>query len=147
MIIPLSRRWPMWPTGPANRPCAGLGGIVVPVRVSGVVIEEDALRSTVMFVVLYLFVFAVGALSLVLDARRTGGQLGAFEALGAAAPAGERRAAFGQRLPLGSYAGFTDVWQGDADHPDAARTRRDRADRRALHPVVLAPMRRLRLHQ
>ena len=59
--------------------------IVVPVRVSGVVIDERALRSAVMFVVLYAFVFALGALSLLLDARRVAGQLGAFEALGAAA--------------------------------------------------------------
>ena len=59
--------------------------IVVPVRVSGVVIEEGVLRSVAMFVLLYVFVFALGALSLVLDARRVGGQLGAFEALGAAA--------------------------------------------------------------
>ena len=84
--------------------------IVVPVRVSGVVIEEDALRSTVMFVVLYLFVFAVGVLSLVLDARRTGGQLGAFEALGAAASClGNVGPAFGSADVFGSYAGFTDL--------------------------------------
>ncbi|HEU5355404.1 MAG TPA: TrkH family potassium uptake protein, partial [Actinocrinis sp.] len=77
--------------------------IVVPVRVSGVVIEEDALRSTVIFVVLYLFVFALGALSLVLDARRTGGQFGAFEALGAAASClGNVGPAFGSAGPFGS---------------------------------------------
>jgi trk system potassium uptake protein TrkH len=84
--------------------------IVLPVRVSGVVIEEDALRSAVMFVVLYVFVFAAGALSLVLDARRIGGQLGAFEALGAAASClGNVGPAFGSAGPFGSYAGFTDL--------------------------------------
>jgi trk system potassium uptake protein TrkH len=83
---------------------------VVPVRVSGVVIEESALRSAVMFVVLYLFVFALGALSLVLDARRAGGQLGAFEAIGAAASClGNVGPAFGSAGPFGSYAGFTDL--------------------------------------
>ncbi len=84
--------------------------LVVPVRVSGAVIEESALRSAVMFVVLYLFVFALGALSLVLDARRVGGQLGAFEALGAAASClGNVGPAFGSAGPFGSYAGFTDL--------------------------------------
>jgi trk system potassium uptake protein TrkH len=84
--------------------------IVVPVRVSGVVIEESALRSVVMFVVLYVLVFALGALSLLLDARRVGGQLGAFDALGAAASClGNVGPAFGGAGPFGSYAGFTDL--------------------------------------
>jgi trk system potassium uptake protein TrkH len=84
--------------------------IVVPVRVSGVVIEEGALRSAVVFVVLYLSVFALGALSLVFDARRVGGQLGAFEALGAAASClGNVGPAFGSAGPFGSYAAFTDL--------------------------------------
>ena len=84
--------------------------IVVPVRVSGVAIDESALRSAVMFVVLYLFVFALGALSLLLDARRVGGQLGAFEALGAAASClGNVGPAFGSAGPFGSYAEFTDL--------------------------------------
>jgi trk system potassium uptake protein len=84
--------------------------IVVPVRISGVVIEERTLRSAVVFVVLYLFVFALGALSLVLDARRVGGQLGAFEALGAAASClGNVGPAFGSAGPFGSYAGFSDL--------------------------------------
>jgi trk system potassium uptake protein len=84
--------------------------IVVPVRISGVAIEERTLRSAVVFVVLYLFVFALGALSLVLDARRVGGQLGAFEALGAAASClGNVGPAFGSAGPFGSYAGFSDL--------------------------------------
>jgi trk system potassium uptake protein TrkH len=84
--------------------------IVVPVRVSGVVTEEGALRSAVMFVVVYLVVFALGALSLLLDARRAGGQLGAFAALGAAASClGNVGPAFGSAGPFGSYAGFTDL--------------------------------------
>jgi trk system potassium uptake protein TrkH len=83
--------------------------MVVPVRVSGGVIEEGALRSAVMFVVFYVFVFALGALTLLLDARRVGGQLGAFEAIGAAAAClGNVGPAFGSAGPFGSYAGFTD---------------------------------------
>jgi trk system potassium uptake protein TrkH len=84
--------------------------MVVPVRVSGAAIDEGALRSVVMFVVLYVFVFALGALTLLLDVRRVGGQLGAFEALGAAASClGNVGAAFGSAGPFGSYASFSDL--------------------------------------
>jgi len=86
---------------------------VVPVRVSGVIVEEPALRSTVMFVVLYLLSFALGALGLLLDARRLGGELGAFEALGAAASClGNVGPAFGTAGPFGSYAEFSDFSTG-----------------------------------
>ena len=36
----------------------------MPVRVDGVVVDERALRSTVVFVLLYLLTFALGALGL-----------------------------------------------------------------------------------
>ena len=94
-----------------------------------------------MFVVLYLFVFALGALSLVLDARRVGGQLGAFEALGAAASClGNVGPAFGSAGPFGSYAGFSDLSKVMLSILMLLGTRRDRADRRAVHPLLLAPM-------
>jgi trk system potassium uptake protein len=84
--------------------------MVAAVRVSGTVIEERALRSAVMFVVCYVFVFALGALTLLLDTRRVGGQLGAFDALGAAAAClGNVGQAFGSAGPFGSYAGFSDL--------------------------------------
>jgi trk system potassium uptake protein TrkH len=84
--------------------------LVVPVRISGSVIDEGALRSAVMFVVLYVLAFALGALSLLLDARRAHGQLGPFEALGAAASClGNVGPAFGSAGPFGSYAGFSDL--------------------------------------
>jgi trk system potassium uptake protein len=83
---------------------------VVPVRVSGATIEERALRGTVMFVILYLLISAVGALLLQLDARRAGPELGAFEALGASAAClGNVGPAFGSAGPFGSYAGFSDL--------------------------------------
>jgi len=83
---------------------------VVPVRVSGATIEERALRGTVMFVILYLLISAVGALLLQLDARRAGPELGAFEALGvSAACLGNVGPAFGSAGPFGSYAGFSDL--------------------------------------
>ncbi|HET6550954.1 MAG TPA: potassium transporter TrkG, partial [Solirubrobacter sp.] len=83
---------------------------VVPVRVAGRTIDDRALRSAVMFVILYLAVFAAGALALLLDARRVGGELGGFEALGAAAAClGNVGPAFGAAGPFGSYAGFSDL--------------------------------------
>jgi trk system potassium uptake protein TrkH len=83
---------------------------VVPVRVSGRTIDDRALRSAVMFVILYVAVFALGALALLLDARRAGGELGAFEALGASAAClGNVGPAFGGAGPFGSYAGFSDL--------------------------------------
>jgi trk system potassium uptake protein len=86
---------------------------VIPVRVSGVVIDEPVLRSVVMFLVLYLLVFALGALGLMLDARRLGSELDAFEALGAAASClGNVGPAFGAAGPFGSYAGFSDLSTG-----------------------------------
>jgi trk system potassium uptake protein TrkH len=66
-----------------------------------------------MFLVLYLLVFALGALGLMLDARRLGGELDAFEALGAAASClGNVGPAFGAAGPFGSYAGFSDLSTG-----------------------------------
>jgi trk system potassium uptake protein TrkH len=86
---------------------------VVPVRVSGATIDERAVRSVVMFVILYLLTFAVGAMLLLLDARRTGGELGAFQAIGASAAClGNVGPAFGEAGPFGSYAGFSNLSTG-----------------------------------
>jgi len=83
---------------------------VVPVRVNGRAVEERALRSTIVFVALYLLTFAMGALVLELDARRTGLDLPAFEAFAAAAAClGNVGPAFGFAGPFGSYEPFSDV--------------------------------------
>ena len=37
---------------------------IVPIRANGRVVDEKALRSTIVFVLLYLLVFAIGALAL-----------------------------------------------------------------------------------
>ena len=42
---------------------------VVPIRASGVPVEERALRSAVVFVLLYILTFALGTLALLIDAR------------------------------------------------------------------------------
>lgn len=54
--------------------------------------------------------FALGARTLLLDARRAAGQLGAFEATRAAASClGSVGEAFGSADPFGSYAGFSEL--------------------------------------
>jgi trk system potassium uptake protein TrkH len=83
---------------------------VVPVRANGVAVDERALRSTVVFVLLYLLTFALGALGLVVDARRGGAELGTFEAFGAAAACiGNVGPAFGFAGPYGSFEPFSDL--------------------------------------
>lgn len=84
--------------------------VVVPVRLSGGVVNEQALRSALLFVLLYLVVFAFGALGLVIDAERVGAERGAFDAIGAAAACiGNVGPAFGSAGPLGSYADFSNL--------------------------------------
>jgi trk system potassium uptake protein TrkH len=84
--------------------------VVVPVRANRRPIDEKALRSTVVFVLLYLLVFAVGALGLVIDSRRADEGLEAFEAFGAAAAClGNVGPAFGFAGPYGSYEPFSDL--------------------------------------
>jgi trk system potassium uptake protein TrkH len=86
---------------------------VVPVRLSGAVVDERALRSAIGFVVLYIGIFALGALGLVVDARRVDVELAAFDAIGAAAAClGNVGPAFGFAGPYGSYEPFSDVSTG-----------------------------------
>jgi trk system potassium uptake protein TrkH len=86
---------------------------VVPVRLSGAIVDERALRSVGVFVLIYLAVFALGAVGLVIDARRVGAEIEAFEAIGAAAAClGNIGPAFGFAGPYGSYAGFSDLSTG-----------------------------------
>jgi len=86
---------------------------VVPIRLSGSVVDERALRSVAVFVLLYLAIFALGALGLVVDARRVGAELAAFEAIGAAAAClGNVGPAFGFAGPFGSYEPFSDLSTG-----------------------------------
>jgi trk/ktr system potassium uptake protein len=83
---------------------------VVPVHVNGRVIGDRALRSTIVFVALYLFTFVAGAMALALDARRAGLELPAFDAFAAAAAClGNVGPAFGFAGPFGSYAPFSDL--------------------------------------
>jgi trk system potassium uptake protein len=83
---------------------------IVPVRLSGQIVDERALRSALTFVVLYVVVFALGAIALVIDARRGAADVTAFEAIGAAAAClGNVGPAFGFAGPFGSYEPFSNV--------------------------------------
>ena len=82
---------------------------VVPIRASGVVVDERALRSAVVFVLLYVLTFVIGALLLLIDARAGGTEVAILEALGASAACiGNVGAAFGFAGPFGSYERFSD---------------------------------------
>jgi len=78
--------------------------------VSGSVVDQRALRSTIVFVALYLATAALGAVALGLDAERAGVALPAFAAVGASAAClGNVGVAFGFAGPVGSYEPFSDV--------------------------------------
>ena len=90
--------------------------IVVPVRLNRSVVDDRALRGIVAFIVLYIGLFALGALGLVIDAKRAEVEVLSFEALGAAAAC------------LGN------VGPASASPAPSARTRRSATSRRAFSP-------------
>ena len=86
---------------------------VVPIRAGGGVVEERALRSAVVFVLLYLLTFAAGTIALLVDARRGGTEVAMVEAIGASAACiGNVGVAFGFAGPFGSYEPFSDASTG-----------------------------------
>ena len=73
-------------------------------------VDERTLRAITSFVLLYVGVFAVGALLLVLDAARTNIDLRLLDAVAAAAATlGNGGSAFGFAGPMGSFEPFSDV--------------------------------------
>ncbi|MGH3114489.1 MAG: TrkH family potassium uptake protein [Gaiellaceae bacterium] len=87
--------------------------VIVPVRLNTAVVEDRALRGVVAFIVLYVGLFALGALGLLVDAKRAALEVASFEALGAAAAClGNVGPAFGFAGPLGSYEPFSDLSTG-----------------------------------
>ena len=77
------------------------------------VVDDRALRGVVTFIVLYVGLFAFGALGLVIDAQRAAVEVTSFEALGAAAAClGNVGPAFGFAGPFGSYQPFSDLSTG-----------------------------------
>ena len=84
--------------------------IILPVRLNRKVVDERTLRAVSAFILLYIGLFIVGASLLALDAARTGLDLSALEAVGAAASMlGNYGPALGFAGPLGSYEPFSDV--------------------------------------
>ena len=84
--------------------------IVVPLRLNGVVVDERTLRAVLAFVLLYVGIFAVGALGLVVEAFRADTEVTPFEAIAAAAATlGNVGPSFGVAGPMGSYEPFSDV--------------------------------------
>ncbi|MFD6325992.1 potassium transporter TrkG [Streptomyces sp. NPDC058442] len=78
---------------------------VLPVRVSGRVVDDPVLRSALVFALLHLLALALGTFGLALDAETNTTGTGAFTALGAAAAClGNVGPAFGEVGPFGSYA-------------------------------------------
>ena len=85
----------------------------MPVRLNATVVDDRALRGIVAFIVLYIGLFALGALGLVIDAKRAEVEVLSFEALGAAAAClGNVGPGFGFAGPFGSYAPFSDLSTG-----------------------------------
>lgn len=86
---------------------------VIPIRLSGSVVEERMLRSVAGYIVLYVAILAIGSIGLVIESRRGGIDVEAFEAISAAAATlGNVGPSFGFAGPTGSYAPFSDVSKG-----------------------------------
>jgi trk system potassium uptake protein TrkH len=85
-------------------------GVVVPLRVNGSVVDERALRAIIVFVFLYLGVWAAGSVALLVDSTLQGVELTAFQALAdAAATIGGVGPGLGFAGPMGSFEPFSDV--------------------------------------
>ncbi|WP_424014720.1 TrkH family potassium uptake protein [Halorubrum xinjiangense] len=84
--------------------------IVQPIRLSGNIVDEDAIRSIMAFTILYLVLFGVSAVFLSLDAARIGIQLTMLESTSASlATIGNIGPGFGRLGPFGSYLFFPDT--------------------------------------
>jgi trk system potassium uptake protein len=84
--------------------------VVAPIRLNGRPAEERTLRAVIAFVLLYVGLFAAGALVLSVDAAVSGLELGPFEAVAAAATTiGNVGPAYGFAGPVGSFAPFSDL--------------------------------------
>ena len=84
--------------------------VVIRVRLSGAPVEERTLRAVLSFVLLYVGLFALGALLLVLDAARVDLDLRLLDGVAASAAAlGNVGPAFGFAGPMGSFDPFSGI--------------------------------------
>ena len=82
--------------------------VMKPVRLNETVVDERVLRAVLAFVLLYIGLFAAGALGLVVESFRVEQTVAPFEAIGAAAATiGNVGPAFGFAGPMGSYDPFS----------------------------------------
>jgi trk system potassium uptake protein TrkH len=84
--------------------------LVSPIRLNRTAVDERSLRGVIVFVLLYVGCFALGAFALVGDAARAGVDLSPFEAISAAATTlGNTGPALGFAGPMGSFDPFSYV--------------------------------------
>jgi trk system potassium uptake protein TrkH len=84
--------------------------LISPIRLNRSVVDERILRGAVVFVLLYVALFALGTLGLVADAARTGVPLSPFDAIAAAATTlGNVGPGLGFAGPYGSFEPFSDL--------------------------------------
>ena len=84
--------------------------LVSPIRLNRIVVPERALRGVIVFVLLYVGLFALGALALTVESSRAGHGVMPFEAIAASATAlGNVGAGVGFAGPFGSFAPFSDA--------------------------------------
>ena len=85
-------------------------GVVSPLRVNNQVVDERALRAIIVFVFLYLGVWAAGSIAILLDSTLQSVELTAFQALAdAASMLGGVGPGLGFAGPMGSFEPFSNV--------------------------------------
>ena len=85
-------------------------GVVVPLRVNGAVVDERALRAIIVFVFLYLGVWAAGSVAVLLDSSLQNVDVTAFQALAdSASMLGGVGPGLGFAGPFGSFEPFSNV--------------------------------------
>ncbi len=83
--------------------------VVAPLRLNRAVVDERALRAIIVFLFLYLGVFALGAVVILLDSSLRGVHVTVFQSLAAAATTiGGVGPGLGFAGPMGSYDPFSD---------------------------------------
>ena len=84
--------------------------VVQPVRLSGSIVDEDAIRGILVFTVLYIVLFMISAVFISLDTARIGIQLTTLESMSASlATIGNIGPGFGRLGPFGNYEFFSDA--------------------------------------
>ena len=87
--------------------------LVRSVHLNGSALDERTLRAVLTFVLLYVAIFAFGAIAISIEAARTDIGVSAFQAIAASASAlGNVGPAFGFAGPMGSFDPFNDLSKG-----------------------------------